>query len=78
MDFRYIRLAYCLATLAGLVALGGLACAPAAPAFEPEVPEVPELPLGLDANMMQIPEDNPITPEKIALGWQLFYDGRHD
>ncbi len=76
MDYRHIRLACCLATIAGLVALGGLACAPAEPAFEPEIPEIRDLPLGLDANMMQIPEDNPITAEKVALGWQLFYDGQ--
>jgi len=76
MDYRSIRFALCLATIAGLVALSGLACAPAEPAFEPEIPEIPDLPLGLDANMMQIPEDNPITAEKVALGWQLFYDGR--
>jgi cytochrome c peroxidase len=76
MDYRSIRLAFCLAAVAGIVALGGLACAPAEPAFEPEIPDIPDLPLGLDANMMQIPDDNPITAEKVALGWQLFYDPR--
>lgn len=33
------------------------------------------VPLGLDA-YMPLPEDNPLTPEKIALGWRLFFDRR--
>ncbi len=35
-----------------------------------------ELPLGLDADYMQIPEDNPITPEKAELGKLLYFDKR--
>lgn len=34
------------------------------------------LPLGLQEQAMNIPEDNPLTPEKIALGKQLFFDKR--
>ena len=59
-----------------------ISCAgePAAPAFEPEV-----LPLPSDAAnyapldgfaAMTIPADNPLTPEKAALGRQLYYDQR--
>jgi cytochrome c peroxidase len=35
-----------------------------------------ELPLGLDPDYMQIPEDNPITPEKAELGKLLYFDPR--
>lgn len=35
-----------------------------------------ELPLGLDPDYMQIPEDNPITPEKAELGKLLYFDKR--
>ena len=52
------------------------ACAPAETPFEPEIQPIPELPLGLQAGLLTIPEDNPMTPEKVALGWQLFYDAR--
>ena len=30
----------------------------------------------MDAELLKVPEDNPVTPEKVALGWQLFYDSR--
>jgi cytochrome c peroxidase len=36
---------------------------------------LPGPPLGLDA-FMPVPESNPLTPEKIALGRQLFFDKR--
>ena len=45
---------------------------------EPETPLSPkrlEIPLGLDA-YMPVPEDNPLTPEKIALERSLFSDRR--
>src|SRR5207302_1653096 len=35
-----------------------------------------EIPLGLEEEAAYIPEDNPLTPEKIALGKQLFWDKR--
>ena len=35
-----------------------------------------ELPLGLEEEAAYIPEDNPLTPEKIALGKQLYWDKR--
>lgn len=38
--------------------------------------EVPWLPLGLERQAAYIPEDNPLTPEKIALGKQFFWDRR--
>ncbi len=65
--------------MAVLIALTAFACAPEEPeeeAFTPEIPEIPDLPLGLDAELFQVPEDNPMTAEKVALGWQLFYDQR--
>lgn len=36
----------------------------------------PTLPLGLDASAFYIPDDNAMTPEKIALGRLLFFDKR--
>ncbi|MBP9865083.1 MAG: c-type cytochrome [Candidatus Omnitrophica bacterium] len=33
-------------------------------------------PLGVDASVLQVPEDNPITPEKIELGKALYFDKR--
>jgi cytochrome c peroxidase len=37
---------------------------------------VPAVPLGLDADALMVPEDNPITPAKIKLGKLLYFDGR--
>jgi cytochrome c peroxidase len=34
------------------------------------------MPFGLQEQAAYIPEDNPLTPEKIALGKQLFWDKR--
>jgi len=36
----------------------------------------PDIPLGLNASAFHIPSDNPMTPEKIALGRLLFFDKR--
>ncbi len=59
------------------VLLSALACGEQGEeAFLPEVPAISALPLGLDSTLLVVPEDNPITPEKLALGWQLFYDSR--
>lgn len=53
------------------------ACGPAEPEpFEPVIHPIPDVPMGLDGSKMVIPADNPMTPEKVALGWQLFYDPR--
>jgi len=53
------------------------ACSPAEPTpFVPEIPELPTFPEELDIDLFWVPEDNPITAEKVALGWQLFYDPR--
>ncbi|OHB86061.1 MAG: hypothetical protein A2V98_03120 [Planctomycetes bacterium RBG_16_64_12] len=48
----------------------------AEPAAEAEAPVglVPEVPLGLPP--VPVPEDNPITPEKVALGKKLYFDVR--
>jgi cytochrome c peroxidase len=39
-------------------------------------PALPRLPLGLQATAAFVPDDNPLTPEKIALGKQIFWDKR--
>ena len=38
-------------------------------------PQRPKIPLGLDL-YMPVPEDNPLTAEKVALGRKLFFDKR--
>ncbi len=48
--------------------------APVAPAFEPEILPLPKQLASYEE--MQIPADNPMTPEKVALGRQLFFDKR--
>src|SRR5262249_27999669 len=35
-----------------------------------------QLPLGLQGQAAYVPEDNPLTPEKIELGKQFFWDKR--
>jgi cytochrome c peroxidase len=60
----------------GIAVCVGIACAPSEPLFEAEIPELSTLPVGLDQNYFIVPEDNPLTPEKVALGWQLYYDAR--
>lgn len=62
-----------LVAAAALVAAGLLAAPPAPPAGQ--APRRLEIPLGLDA-YMPIPEENPITPEKVSLGRRLFSDRR--
>jgi cytochrome c peroxidase len=47
---------------------------PAAPPFEPEILPLPKQLATYEE--MQIPADNPMTPEKVALGRQLFFDKR--
>ncbi|MDA2914794.1 cytochrome-c peroxidase, partial [Acidobacteriia bacterium AH_259_A11_L15] len=45
----------------------------AAQAPEPAAPWRPQIPPGLDL-YMPVPEDNPLTAEKVALGRRLFFD----
>ena len=48
-----------------------------APTAETFTPEIQPLPEGLTTyEAMPIPADNPLTPEKVALGRQLFFDER--
>jgi len=42
----------------------------------PPTPDLENLPLGLDEGSVNIPADNPLTAEKIDLGWHLYYDKR--
>jgi cytochrome c peroxidase len=58
--------------LAVLCASAGLVAARAQQAISPAAFR-PELPLGLDL-YMPVPEDNPLTPERVALGRKLFRD----
>src|ERR1035438_5944742 len=46
--------------------------------FSRQAAEGPQLPLGIPPDLYEfvIPKDNPQTPEKIALGKQLFFDSR--
>lgn len=42
----------------------------------PEAPPIPDAPLGLDALATPTPDNNPNSPEKVALGELLFFDTR--
>ena len=42
----------------------------------PAAAEPLRVPLGLDARALVLPADNPITPEKVELGKQIFFDPR--
>lgn len=72
MKFRKLSLAIALVTLAIVASAQGQDNVP----FIPEIPDLPEFAPELDIDLFWVPEDNPITPEKVALGWQLFYDPR--
>ncbi len=65
-----------IVVMAVAVLLGTAACGDQEEFFRPDVPEIPAIPLGLDPYLIVVPDDNPIEPEKVALGWQLFYDAR--
>ena len=58
--------AVALLLAAGLLAAGG-------PPEESPLPTRPAIPLGLDL-YLPVPEENPITPAKTALGRRLFFD----
>ncbi len=60
--------------VAGLLSAGG--CGEQDESFLPDVPELAALPLGLDPDLLDIPDSNPIEVNKVALGWQLFFDPR--
>ena len=46
------------------------------PGWSPAADFKPKLPAGLQEDAVQIPDDNPITPEKVALGKKVFWDTR--
>jgi cytochrome c peroxidase len=58
----------------GLLILG--VCAFGFNAMAGEQVQGVELPLGLDPDVFRVPEDNPITPQKIELGRLLYFDPR--
>ena len=53
--------------------LAGAVLAVPATAQTASAPQRPEIPLGLDL-YLPVPEDNPLTPVKVALGRRLFFD----
>jgi len=55
-----------------LLFLGGAVGVEAAP----QEPYKPQIPLGLDEEAFKVPQDNPMTKEKIELGRLLFFDKR--
>jgi cytochrome c peroxidase len=57
------------------VVLGVLACL-LAPGSSPAADFKLKLPTGLQDDAAQVPDDNPITPEKVALGKKFFWDKR--
>ena len=73
---RRIELRTILMTATLLLALAVLACENKETTAEFK-PEIQPLPAGLARyEAMEIPADNPMTPEKVALGRQLFFDER--
>lgn len=60
------------------LALTGLIAAPQPVLAEDEAqaPSRPPVPLGLDADSLQFPEDNPYSEAKASLGKLLYFDGR--
>jgi len=71
--------------MVGLMAVAGDASAPAQHAGPPPIPKagplaqprsIKQVGLPADQTLAAIPTDNPQTPEKIALGQKLFFDGR--
>src|SRR5436190_7280098 len=70
-----VELRKILAMATFLLALAGVACEKKETAtFKPEVLPLPSPLARYEA--MEIPADNPQTPEKVALGRQLFFDKR--
>jgi len=63
-----------LAALASMQSACGTVQEPAAPAVAQETPSIPAPPPGFEP--MPAPEDNPMTPAKVALGRKLFFDKR--
>jgi cytochrome c peroxidase len=72
-DSRFSRL---LRPAAASLALAAAALFVAAGPARAEDPALPVVPLGLDADALAIPEDNPLTPAKVELGKLLYFDGR--
>jgi len=64
---------FAIAVSACLIASAGLGRAESG---QDQQPYELTMPLGLDADMLQIPEDNPLTAAKVALGKLLYFDGR--
>lgn len=73
---RWVSIGLFTIILAGPLLWAG--CAPPAEKKAAEFqPEVLPIPAGLpNYEEMAVPADNPMTPEKVALGWQLFFDTR--
>lgn len=82
MPSTSIRFEALAAALLSIVAFGSVACTksaeekPEAPAEEEPEKKAELPPAPSEFPELKIPEDNPQTPEKIALGHQLFFDAR--
>jgi cytochrome c peroxidase len=75
LRFFLITIGLLLAAITFIVGCGkNTTTAPTAETFTPEIQPLPQ---GLTTyEAMPIPADNPLTPEKVALGRQLFFDER--
>lgn len=69
-----VALTVAIAFFLGVSLTGCAPSEPPAPEYQPEILPLPEQLATYEE--MSIPEDNPMTPEKVALGRQLFFDKR--
>ena len=72
--FNPVVFSVAIVFLLGMSLTGCAPSEPPAPAYQPEILPLPEQLATYEE--MSIPEDNPMTPEKVALGRQLFFDKR--
>ena len=69
--FNSVAFSVAIVFLLGVSLTGCAPSEPPAPAYQPEILPLPEQLATYEE--MSIPEDNPMTPEKVALGRQLFF-----
>ena len=72
--FNSVAFSVAIVFLLGVSLTGCAPSEPPAPVYQPEILPLPEQLATYEE--MSIPEDNPMTPEKVALGRQLFFDKR--
>jgi cytochrome c peroxidase len=77
LNSRLFLLTFCLPLVAVTLIVGCRSSNTNAPSADTFTPEIQALPAQLATyEAMSIPPDNPLTPEKVALGRQLFFDER--